>query len=264
MNRHFVLMCAAVLLLAGSASRGAILLQDNFDSYTTTAEFEAGAASTPPGAWTPTGTSGVLSTAQAFGGSGNSILIGTAAGRNTHALAADTAPTAAENIEFSFRFYVTDTAQGRQQADIIDAAGTGQGQIIGMGTNNNVSSSEFFWRVGGIDADGTGPIASGAYAPMDAGAPNRTVGWHELKAVIRRDSATLASADFYVDGILGKTVTGFSLRSFENMRLGGNQSSVNSAFFDDVLVQTVPVPEPAALGLLAAAAVGFIGRRRRA
>jgi hypothetical protein len=87
---------------------------------------------------------------------------------------------------------------------------------------------------------------------MDAVAPNRTVGMARAEGDREaRQRDALVSSTFYVDGILGKSVTGFSLRSYDNVRIGSNISSANDGYIDNLLVQTAAVPEPASIGLAA-------------
>src|SRR5688500_9209746 len=144
---------AAIGLLAfvfTSHAAGAILLQDDFESYADETAFDA--------AWTPVAGNVSLSTAQAFGGSTKSANIPTVAARSTRTFTsgANTAPTATDNLEFSFRFYDDFTAQGRIQVELVDGVGSSTGQAIGMGTGNTPTSSEYFWRIVGVDPDGAG------------------------------------------------------------------------------------------------------------
>ena len=251
----------AVIALAGvlcaSQARAGILLQDNFDSYADQAAFVAAWPASGSGT-TSNGTSGTLDTAQAFSVP-NSINYPTTAGeRNNHSFT-DTLATTGAEIEWSFRFFDSNgTASAyRQYSEIIDGGASGSGQLIAMGLNNNIVSSNYMARVLGSD------VGSGvsAFGKLDgAGVPTRSTGWHELKAVIKGPASS--SVDFYVDGVFSKNVPVLSTRSYDAVRMGSNLSATSPANFDNELVQTIP--EPACLGLLALAAIGLMRRRRRA
>ncbi|HYO08257.1 MAG TPA: hypothetical protein VER17_04745 [Tepidisphaeraceae bacterium] len=98
------------------------------------------------------------------------------------------------------------TAQApKQWSELISGAGSSGGQLMAMGVTNSSVTSKYYGRVLGIDPDGTdGSLASGAFFPMDAAAPNRSVAWHEFKAVISATGATTGSITMYVDGIAGR------------------------------------------------------------
>ncbi|MEA2710307.1 MAG: hypothetical protein QOF78_2908 [Phycisphaerales bacterium] len=250
----FSIACIVALTMVGLAGNAgaAILLQDNFETYANQAAFQA--------AWPASGTgtagnSGTLTTAESFSPP-NSINYPTATGFRNNKNFGDTTGTVIVPIEWSFRFFDSDSTAGayRQYSEIIDGAGSGVGQLIALGLNNNIVSNHYMVRVLGSDA-GSGVSA---FAKLDgAGVPTRTTGWHELKAVIKG-----SSADFYVDGFLSKTVPINTVRAFDTIRLGSNLSATRSANYDNVLVQTIP--EPATLGLLALAGGALIRRRRKA
>jgi hypothetical protein len=268
MTKFIVMMVAAVLLMTASASQAAILLQDNFDTYGSQAAFEtAGTGWTPSGSTAAPNNTGLLSTAQSFSPSQSVNFPTTDARRNSKTIT-DTTPTAALDVEYSFRFYDTvgTSNSPRQWGALVDGAGTNSGQLLALGVTNTLTTSEYYGRVVGLDPDGTGPLASGAFFAMDATAPNRSVGWHEFRIVAKRDpSGTTGTAEFWVDGVLGKTISGYTLRGYETVQIGSsNTSAGGAAFFDDVLVQTTPTPEPASLGMMVMAAGLFLRRRRRA
>jgi hypothetical protein len=71
------------------------------------------------------------------------------------------------------------------------------------------------------------------------GAPDRSVGWHKFEIVRAVDGTNV---DFYVDGVLGRHVTGanhFLLDCLTIGSLGADSTPVN-AWFDDVKVEAVP------------------------
>jgi hypothetical protein len=258
------LFCLTVLgaLLLASTTQAAVIVSDNFDGYATQAAFEA--VWTPSGSGTAPANTGLVSTAQSYSAP-QSINYGTAAGlRNSRAITGALATNLVEDLEWSFRFYdPTGTANSpRQYSELVQGVGTGSGQLIAMGVTNTVVGNKYYGRVVGIDPDGAGPLALGAFFQFDAASPNRSVGWHEFKALVHNNGAN-ASVDFYVDGVLSKTLSGFSNRSYDTLRMGSNVSSAGGqAWFDNQSLQTVAVPEPAALGLLGVAAFGFLRRRR--
>ena len=110
------------------------------------------------------------------------------------------------------------------------------------------------------DPDG-GPAESiggaGAFFKLnDTGVGLRSTGWHNLAVEI-----TNLDFKFYVDGILAETVANsFTLRSYDRVRLGSGLSSLNEAYFDNISVETNPVPEPSAVALCLLGAAGLAGR----
>jgi hypothetical protein len=90
-----------------------------------------------------------------------------------------------------------------------------------------------------------GSTEADSFVPMDAAAPDRAVAqWADLRAVIHRETETTGSAKVYVNNVLGKSLSGFTLDSYDTVRSGSNVASDALVFFDDVVVQTVPAPEP--------------------
>lgn len=75
---------------------------------------------------------------------------------------------------------------------------------------------------------------------LDApGAPERSDGWHKFE--IRR-SADGHTVSFYVDGILGRTITGVAHIFLDCVAIGsvGSGTGVGAALFDDVRVEAYP------------------------
>jgi len=231
-----------VLMVAGAAQATTILINDSFN-YANQAAFQA--------VWAQDSTTApvTLSSEQAFSPT-MSVKASTTAMRSSQVIA-ETAASAAEPIVFKFRYYDSGGAAYRQYAELIDAAGTGNGQIIAMGLNNNLTSSYYMARIVGFNG-------SAFFRLDDAGAPARSVGWHLLEAEI-----TPTAVKFSVDGVLSKTadISSFVVRSYDKVRLGSNLSSGNVAYFDDVYL--AKLPEPSALVLLLAG-MPLLRRRRGA
>lgn len=248
-----VLGCGLVLALAASQAPAATILSDTFETYADQAALDA--------AW-PASTAGqaaTFSTVQAFSPT-HSLSAGTLAQRSERVIA-ETTHSAANPITFSFRFYDNNaTAGSREYGDLVDGAGTGNGQLIEMGLNNNVATTSYMARVVGFD----GGQGVGAFFKLDGtGVPTRSVAFHELKAIL-----TPSGVSFFVDGVASKTIdwsgdAAAKARSYDKVRLGSNLTSVQVAYFDNVLVSTDPVPEPATLSLLALTALPLLARRRR-
>lgn len=255
---------AVGFLLLPATSRAAILLQDNFDSYADQAAFNA--------VWTNVASpnvSGTLTNAQAVS-LPNSVNYQTTAQRNERTFAESGTPTAANPVTFSFDFFDTNggIAPYRQFTDIQDGLSPSLGgQLIAMGLNNNMTitadgGNYYMARILGYDgAPGVTGGGAGQFFKLNAaGAPTRSTGWHNLKAVI-----TDTQIAFFVDGIPSATeVTNVAAtRSFDVTRLGSGLSATAQAYFDNISIDNdpvPPVPEPASvLGL----GVGFFFLARR-
>lgn len=243
-----------------------ILLQDNFDSYADQAAFLL--------AWpAAVGTGGTLSSARSVSAP-NSVNFPTTAQRNDRSFAESGNPDVLNLIRFSIDFFDSNAAAApyRQVVQLIDGAGSASGQLVSLGMNNNQSITNsggnfYMARILGYtvpttaDPDG-GPAESvggaGAFFKLnDTGVGLRTTGWHNLAVEI-----TNVDFKFYVDGLLAETVANsFTLSSYDKVRLGSGITAANDANFDNVSVETNPVPEPgtAALGLLG----GLMLLRRR-
>lgn len=254
MKRHNLAITAiGCLIFTPFLSLGQVLVNDNFDGYSDQAAFLA--------AWPQVGAtvSGTLTSLQSDSAP-NSINYATTAQRNERSFAETGVATALNTITFSFDFYDANSAASpyRQYANLQDGASPSSGgQLISMGLNNNLTSPAdggnfFMARILGYNAN--------AYFKLNTDPLLlRTTGWHNL-------AVTISDQDFkfYVDGSLAETVpqTGLTLRSYDVVRLGSGLSSTTEAYFDNVLVQVNPVPEPTVAALAGIGICALIGLRR--
>ena len=262
-KRTLATLAAGFLLPA--AANAAILLQDNFDGYADQAAFNA--------AWPNVATpnvSGTLSNLQAVSAP-NSVNYQTTAQRNERTFAESGTPTAANPITFSFDFYDSNggLAPYRQFTDIQDGASPSLGgQLIAMGLNNNMTltadgGNYYMARILGYDgAVGVTGGGAGQFFKLNGpGAPTRSTGWHNLKAVI-----TDTQISFFVDGIPSATeITNVAAtRSYDYTRLGSGLSATAQAYFDNISIDNdaaPPVPEPASLAVLGLGGLLMLRRR---
>ena len=75
---------------------------------------------------------------------------------------------------------------------------------------------------------------------LDApGAPRRSVGWHQFQIDRAADGTNV---NFYVDGVLGRTITGAAYAFLDSVTIGsvGLGSTPGNVWFDDVQVESFP------------------------
>jgi hypothetical protein len=238
-------------ILANASTQATVFLDEHFDSYANQAAFQA--------AWTPNAATATLATDQ-YVSPGQSIMGGTTATRNLLTVGEiGTMNASSDSIVFRFNFYDSDStaAAYRQYAELDDTtAPSAGGQLFAMGLNNNIASTYYMARILG----GDGGAGSGAFFKLDgAGAPTRSTGWHTLEARI-----TDTSVSYYVDTILSKTVdiTAVTDRSLDTVKVGSNLTATKVAYFDDIYVERIVVPEPGTFALVGLAGLCVVARRK--
>jgi hypothetical protein len=281
--------CAALAWSANLAS-AATIVSDNFDGYANQAAFEG--TWIPIGAGTPA-TSLELSTAQSVSAPKSARAPGAAASANRNRLTfADTAAlTVGDQLIWSFDFYdVGTTAAGspqRNYSNLQDTTAPGaSNQLIAMGFNNNQTGGNsggqyYMARILGYtvpntaDPDG-GPNESitgaGAFFKLNdfgAGLRSADPAWVNLKVIMSTNDGVATDYSFYVNNVLAEKVDNIggagTLRQYDNIALGSGLSNGSvEAFFDNMSLELVPVPEPACGALLAMSALALVAARRRA
>ena len=209
---------AATLTVVGG---GTVVLSDAFDTYATDAAYQA--------VWTlSVGNGGTLSTAAYFS-SPKSIYFSTAAARSYRNFTATSASDAVP-IVWTIRIYDNNTtALDRQWCELLDASPS-IAQILAMGKCNVSESMRTYYAARVAYSPGPGWITLN-----DPGAPVRSIGWHEIKAVIKS-----TKIDFYVDGVIAKANVSYANSqgqfSFDQARIGSGYSSSSAAYFDNFSV----------------------------
>jgi hypothetical protein len=238
-------------------------LIDNFDSYTSQAQFEA--------VWTDsTGTGLTLNTAE-FDSSPNSVKNpGTAAQASRQFFS----PINASSISISYDFYDYDAGNGARDFLQVQArSGTeftgGLANLLAIGKYNTISGTKYYGRVstatGAVYGDGAGTPVS-TWFQLSASSPDKSVGWHSA-TILGMDSTAFSGKvryEFYIDGILGASVDNLNAVDYNWAVLGSGLSTAPSGIaFDNVaIIQVVPEPSAAALALLGGFGL-LVARMRR-
>jgi hypothetical protein len=257
--RRLTLLTAALVAVASGlpAANAAVIINDNFEGYSSQANFEA--------TWVPIGTvapqSGTWSTAQSSSPTHSVEVLGEAASNNKQRNRRTFTETGTlgigDQIVWSFDFYDSNAAASpyRQYSNLQDStAPSATNQLISMGLNNNQTSAAnggnyYMARILGYTPEDTGGSAGSYFKLNDFGVGLRSTGWHNLKVIMSTDNATSTDYSFYVDNVLAETVdnvgTAASLRSFDNIALGsGLTNGGNAAYYDNVYLEFIPAVPP--------------------
>jgi hypothetical protein len=268
MKNRILVAAVAALVVSASSVRAQTIFFDNFDGYADQAAMNA--------VWNvglaPTGVGLTLSTEQAFSPSQSAKAPGTT---TAYTMAHDITPCWGLNsapLTWSFEFYdSTQTANLRQFASIRDNS-PGLAQLVAIGAYNDTTlTKDRYTGLSVTAADlNTYYAVRVAFAPgpnwfilNGPGAPTRSTGWHELKAVFYG-----TTVDFFVDGVnaLSGLSTSYAASagaiSFDRVTVGSGLSSANGAgYYDNVMVV---IPEPSSMVLSLLGGLGIMwGLRRR-
>jgi len=236
-------------------------LFENFDSYTSTAQFEA--------VWVDsTGTGLELNTA-VFASGPNSVKnpgTATAASRRSMSL------VPANKISISYDFYDFDGLNARDYVQIQSRVGTdftgGLNNLLAIGKYNTITGNKYYARVstatGAVYGDGIGTVAS-TWFQLNAATVNKAIGWHNA-TILGMDSVAYPGKvkyEFYLDGILGGSVDNLSNMDYNWVVLGSGLTTAPSGLaFDNIDIHVVPEPSSLAFALLGGFGL-FIARMRR-
>lgn len=256
---------AIVVLGVGTLSRptsAAVILQDNFDGYTSTSDMQS--------KW---GSAGVGTLDTTKGNPGNSIafanLGATAVTSNQRSISL-TGPSDAQPIIWQFDFLDDGVGNKRLTGALRDVGGSGTGNqaFLEMGRFNSINDPESGTTISGYGMRTAfigGPSANSGWIDF-VGNPAAHAGWNRFTATIGATSITF-TLDFDADGTIdaSRTVTVSDGGKLYNLVRFGGPSDVSSAGgggnFDNLSITTAP--EPACFGLIAPAGMLALARRRR-
>lgn len=249
-------MRLATLLTSGAV--GAITLAaqadlfDNFDSYTSTADFNT--------LWTVNaGTGLALNTTTFYSGPNSVMNPGTAAQSNRRQMSG----VMADALDFRFRFYDFDAGNARDYGMLYSRGGTGLwtdplNNVLAIGKYNTIAGTRYYGRVstasGAVYGDGASNPSS-TWFQLGTGANDitPTVGWHTAEIIGSSSSAYSGKImyRFYIDGVLGGSVDNLTDYTYNWAVLGsGLSTSPSGIAFDDLSITSVPEPSAAILSLL--------------
>lgn len=254
-NRAKVFLAGAVavgLSVGATSASGAILIQDDFESYTSTPELDA--------AWpiadrttNPSGGPATFLDNGPAGSTNTSQTIHNTTRTSRSRSFTPTAPTNDEPLVLSLDIYDSNAADTaiNQYAQIRNFNSTGSlTQLISIGISS----------LGPDDTNYQARVAFGSVNWISLNT-DRSTGWHSFKAEIFPDSV-----NFFVDGVLDTTVTGITGgvgNPYSQVFAGptGLSDRAEDGYYDNVVVEAVP--EPTSLALVGLGSLALLARRRR-
>lgn len=272
MTRYATLVAALFLLGTElTSARAATIISDDFESYTSQANFQA--------TWIPAGASGTWTTAQSKSPTHSIDNVAAATERNDRTFSASTATdivaTDAQPLVWSYEFYddpvnlpPAGNTLGRDYGQLhgrrpSDGALT---QLLSMGlwnanipkASNGATSTTAELRQ--YYAARTAFAPGGNWILLDT-APTRSAGWHELKAVIGS-----TQIEYFVDGVSALVQNYIPVANpivgWYQARIGSGLSSSAKVAYDDYRVAVIPEPATFILAGLSLLGIVFAGRRR--
>lgn len=234
-------------LLVPALSQGQVIVNETFESYADTAAMDLNWDNAGTGLGVLVSTNGNLGNSAYHPGGAVNIWKG-----STFSLA----PSLTENIVLRADLFNIGTTDGRNTIGLRVGS-----DIFEMGHYNSAPVlQQFGIRVNGIYSGGG---ASG-YLAFDNVA--ETTGWNRFEAIFTTTGVTV-TLDLGIDGTIDHTIVssgapGFT--AFNDLRFGGPSgvTSAEPAWFDNIYLAAVAVPEPSAAALLGLGLSGLIALRR--
>lgn len=262
------LLLGLVLLSPVAAARAAVIFSDDFESGSMS-KWTSTAASPNASPLTISTSRNVVPVVGTY-----SAAVDNTADRMHHNILADNGGSEVAGASiFSYYFY-DDGGITREFAEVRGySGGTGLpdgdtvisgtlAQLLAIGRYNSVTVAGETYNATKYQARLTfANVGSPAgWFNLDGvGTPSRSIGWHQFSIERLADNTSI---NFYVDGILSRSMTGATDASWDTIVLGSALgTTATTAYFDGVSLVTVPEPSGSALTL--AALLGSASLRRR-
>ncbi|MDB6071886.1 MAG: Xanthan lyase [Verrucomicrobiales bacterium] len=257
------LLFGLVLMSPVAAARAAVVFSDDFESGTL-ANWTSTAATPSP--LTISTSQNVVPVVGTY-----SAAVDNTTDRMHHNIIDDNGGSEVEGASiFSYYFY-DDGGSTREFAEVRGYSGgaglpnggtaaTGAlAQLLAIGRYNSVTLAGETFNATKYQARLTFGTSAGWFNLDGVGTPSRSIGWHQFGIERLADGTSI---NFYVDGILSRSLAGATAASWDTIVLGSALgATATTAYFDGVSLVTVPEPSGSVLTL--AAILGAASLRRR-
>lgn len=234
-------------LAVAASSYAQVIVNEDFQSYADTAAMDLNWDNLTTGV-------GVLVSTNGYGG--NSAFHPGGAVNQWKGSTFSIAPSSTQSIILRADIFNLGTADGRNTVGLRVGS-----DIFEMGHYNaSPVLQQFGIRVNSIYSNG------GTGAWLGFGNATETLGWNRFEAIFTTTEVTV-NLDLGIDGIVDYTIVstgapGFT--AFNDLRFGGpsGNTSTEAAWFDNVYLAVVQVPEPTAAALLGLGLSALVAARR--
>lgn len=260
------LLFGLVFLSPVAAARAAVVFADDFESGNMS-KWTSTAASPNASPLTISTSQNVVPVVGLY-----SAAVDNTADRMHHNIVADNGGSEVAGASiFSYYFY-DDGGSTREFAEVRGySGGTGLpdggtafsgtlAQLLAIGRYNSVTLAGETYNATKYQARLTFGTSAGWFNLDGVGTPSRSIGWHQFSIERLADNTSI---NFYVDGILSRSLTGAVDASWDTVVLGSALgTAATTAYFDGVSVVTVPEPSGSVLGLAALLGAASVRRRK--